>query len=226
MTVENKDTLSRFVSIYLDGVLSGVKRYVESDMFDQTNAETIKLGSNSCGLDIYSIRVYDKALSAEEILNNYIADTIDTSTKLQLAADNNVLDDNGNISYDAVKSQAKIPIITFTGAMPTYKGDKKKNSVRMKFEDPNNPDLNFDELLEQIDVQGTSSQYYPRRNYKIKTKTEYDEDGKDRVHIFLNRGPFAADYNADISGVAMSPYVLYTGQYNAELTYYADKAGT
>ena len=74
-------------------------------------------------------------------------------------------------------------------------------------------------------VQGTSSEFYPRRNYKIKTKTEYDEDGKDRVHIFLNRGPFAADYNADMAGVAMSPYVLYTGSYNSELAYFADKAG-
>ena len=75
-------------------------------------------------------------------------------------------------------------------------------------------------------VQGTSSEFYPRRNYKMKTKTSYDEDGKSRVHIFLNRGPFAADYNADMAGVAMSPFILYTGQYNSELTYYADKAGT
>lgn len=75
-------------------------------------------------------------------------------------------------------------------------------------------------------VQGTSSEFYPRRNYKIKTKTEYDEDGEERVHIFLNRGPFAADYNADMAGVTMSPFVLYTGQYNGELTYFEDKAGT
>ena len=74
-------------------------------------------------------------------------------------------------------------------------------------------------------VQGTSSEFYPRRNYKIKTKTSYDDDGEDRVHIFLNRGPFAADYNADMAGVAMSPYVLYTGSYNSDLAYYADKAG-
>ena len=42
----------------------------------------------------------------------------------------------------------------------------------------------------ELVVQGTSSEFYPRRNYKIKTKTEYDSDKKERVHIFLNKGPF------------------------------------
>jgi hypothetical protein len=46
-------------------------------------------------------------------------------------------------------------------------------------------------------VQGTSSEYYPRRNYKIKTKTEYDTDEVERIHIFLNRGPFAEQYRDD-----------------------------
>ncbi len=50
-------------------------------------------------------------------------------------------------------------------------------------------------------VQGTSSEFYPRRNYKLKTKTKYDEDGSNRVHIFLNRGPFAEDYAADMFGL-------------------------
>ena len=46
----------------------------------------------------------------------------------------------------------------------------------------------------ELVVQGTSSEYYPRRNYKIKTKTDYDADEQERVHIFLNRGPYTEDY--------------------------------
>lgn len=49
----------------------------------------------------------------------------------------------------------------------------------------------------ELVVQGTSSEYYPRRNYKIKTKTEYDSDGEERIHIFLNKGPFEEDYKTD-----------------------------
>ena len=49
----------------------------------------------------------------------------------------------------------------------------------------------------ELVVQGTSSEYYPRRNYKIKTKTEFDADKVERVHIFLNKGPFEEDYKKD-----------------------------
>ena len=75
-------------------------------------------------------------------------------------------------------------------------------------------------------VQGTSSEFYPRRNYKLKTKTTYDDDEASRVHIFLNRGPFAADYNADVAGLKQSKYVISNDAYDANQTYYVDKNGT
>jgi len=40
-------------------------------------------------------------------------------------------------------------------------------------------------------VQGTSSEFYPRRNYKLKTKND------NGVNIHLNRGPFEAEYSID-----------------------------
>lgn len=43
-------------------------------------------------------------------------------------------------------------------------------------------------------VQGTSSEFYPRRNYKIKTKTKLDSDKTERVHIWIMGGPYAAEY--------------------------------
>ena len=75
-------------------------------------------------------------------------------------------------------------------------------------------------------VQGTSSEFYPRRNYKLKTKTDYDSDKKDRVHIFLNRGPFAADYEADQIGLAQDKFILSTTGFDPTETYYSDAEGT
>ena len=49
----------------------------------------------------------------------------------------------------------------------------------------------------EMAVQGTSSQFYPRRNYKIKTQTKFDADEQKRTHIYLNRGPFLNDFLAD-----------------------------
>ena len=168
ITVEHSETTSRFVSIYLDGILSGVHRYATTDIFSQDNPLNISLGSSLCGLDLYTVRVYDKALSTPSVLTNYIADQTVPTTRLQLLTDNDILDENGKVSYDRVKALGQIPIITFTGPMPTYKGDKKKKTTRMKFEDPAHPEMNFDVLLDQIDVQGTSSQFYIRKNWKVK----------------------------------------------------------
>lgn len=44
-----------------------------------------------------------------------------------------------------------------------------------------------------LGVQGTSSEFYPRRNYKAKTKGT-DEAGKDCIYMYMNRGPFAELY--------------------------------
>ena len=44
----------------------------------------------------------------------------------------------------------------------------------------------FDEGMEEFEVGGSE--------LITSTKTEYDVDGKERVHIFLNKGPFAEEY--------------------------------
>lgn len=69
-----------------------------------------------------------------------------------------------------------------------------------------------------FEVQGTSSEFYPRRNYKVKTKVEGNFNWKDNseldpedqneelggayteeeaLNLFMNRGPFAEDFAAD-----------------------------
>ena len=170
-SIERKAEGTRFVSIYLDGVLSGVTQYSENDNFQQTNAVNISLGSEYCGLDLYTVRIYNCGLTAQNMIDNYIADMNDPLQKIELFTDNDIYDDyTGLLSYSKLKE--KIPTVTFIGKMPTYKGDKKKKSVRMIFEHPTHPELNFDEILAQIDVQGTSSAGYVRKNWKIKTNDE------------------------------------------------------
>ena len=51
-----------------------------------------------------------------------------------------------------------------------------------------------------MSVQGTSSEFYPRRNYKAKTKNlddPYNKDSSKTVHMYMNRGPFAQKYIED-----------------------------
>ena len=165
----NNDTSDRFVSCYLDGVLSSVYKYIATDSFNSNKLLTI--GDPGCTIDLYTIRVYDRALTAKEILDNYIADTTDVGKKLTVYTDNDIYNAEGKLDYEKVKT--KIPTITFTGQMPTFKGDKRV--VSMDFVNPFDHSKDFSTVYGGpidvlIDVQGTSSQYYVRKNWKIKLK--------------------------------------------------------
>lgn len=144
----------RLLSVYLNGVLSGVKQYPENDNFQQSNPLYIEIGSPYCSIDLYSIRSYSMNLTSEEIRDNYIADITDITNKLALAEDNDIYDIYGNLSFD--KLQSKIPILIVIGDLPTYKGDKKK--VTVSYTDPFNSSFNYEDSA-TIDVQGTSSQW-------------------------------------------------------------------
>lgn len=51
----------------------------------------------------------------------------------------------------------------------------------------------------ELKIQGTSSEFYPRRNYKAKTKNfdPADETKTKNVQMYMNRGPFAQQYVED-----------------------------
>ena len=55
--------------------------------------------------------------------------------------------------------------------LPQYKGDKK--TVSGSYTDPIHPERCFTFTGAQFDVQGTSSQYYERKNYKAKFKSGF-----------------------------------------------------
>lgn len=72
---------NRIVSVYVNGILSGLARYTTGDVFIQSRPVSITAGTNSCTLDIYNVRVYESSLSNMEALHNYIYDTINPSKK-------------------------------------------------------------------------------------------------------------------------------------------------
>lgn len=156
----------RMMSVYLNGVLTQTQQYVETDDFQQTNPVTIRVGSPYCAVDLYTIRSYDTALNYEELLNNYICDIVDVVERSEVYHANDIYDVDETVSYEKVKE--RIPVATIIGPLPTYKGDKK--SVTVKYENLEDESLNF-ELPCTIDVQGTSSQGYIRKNYKWKFKS-------------------------------------------------------
>lgn len=164
---------NRFMYLFLNGKMSGVVQYDTSDYFVQNPAVGITFGHPSCELNVYNIRIYDNVLSFRQMVNNYIADMDDTTVMFEKLEANNILnDDASETDIDYEKAVQRIPCITFIGELPKFKGDKKKNT-KIIYEDRQHPEFSFTLDKAQNDVQGTSSQYYPRKNWKFKALVEF-----------------------------------------------------
>ncbi len=165
--VAEKKSENRLLLCYINGIMSGAVQYPEDDDFSQGTSVGITVGSNDCTTDIYNIRVYDNSLSRHQILDNWIADTQNTDEKLARYARNDVYDAYGQVVISKLPTDLPYMVIRAT-ELPQFKGDKKTCSGY--FTDPTNSERSFSFTGAQIDVQGTSSQYYYRKNYKLKFK--------------------------------------------------------
>lgn len=160
----------RRIYCYINGVMSGVVQYPADDDFSQVIPADITIGSSKCTMDLYCIRVYDNDLTAQQMEDNWIADTQDGGLLLDRYNRNNVRDAYGNVVISQLPSDLPYLILE-CAELPQYKGDKKTCSG--SYTDPLHPSKSFTFEGAQIDVQGTSSQYYERKNYKIKFKNGF-----------------------------------------------------
>ena len=178
--------IEKYVYIYVDGVLSAAYPITPGQTGMSCKASAIEINSEYCDVDIYNIRIYETALDYNGIVTNWIGD----SSTLQIMSEKYVRNNltigsgiNTTLDYEKVKQSGLIPVMVLTtygegiggvdDLLPYKKGDKRMCGVR--YYDPQNLSKNFHAYNCELDVQGTSSQGYPRRNYKLKTK-QYDKN--------------------------------------------------
>lgn len=160
--------LNRLIYVYVDGILSGAIRYPENDNFAQSPAVGLTIGAESSGIDVYRIRLYTKGLTRREVLDNYIADRPLLSDRVDLAQRNDIFD----LAEDIVIS--KLPptlpyMVIQCPELPQYKGDKK--TCRVEYINLADTARGFTAENVQIDVQGTSSAGYKKKNWKLKFRS-------------------------------------------------------
>ena len=161
-------SLHRFVYIYVNGVMCSVVQYPENDDFAQAEPIEISVGSESCGLDLYSLRMYNKGFTRHEQLNNYICDRPTLAERIEAAKRNDVLDENDQVSIAHLPMSLPYMILECE-ELPQFKGDKKKNKS-VTYVEPLHPERSYTATGVQLDVQGTSSAGYPVKNYKVSFK--------------------------------------------------------
>lgn len=191
--------------IYIDGILAGAMNYANADSFLSTKFLQF-MGSPSVTILLKQIRCYSRALSSNEILNNYILYRSTTQELISTYDRNNILDNNGHPSYERLS--AYTPIIIITGdveKLMNFDRTNKGTYVKMeKIEIINNfdPTKNLTIVDASMRCQGTSSMDYPKKNFRFYTQKDsadstvnnyttrvYDYQGnelfgKDRVYAF------------------------------------------
>lgn len=175
--------------IYIDGILSRASTYSGLESFTWNDVLTI--GSEKCTTDIYSIRIYNTALSYKEIVNNWIADTRNPVLKMKRYDLNNIYDNNV-VTPTSIPLQLGLPYLIVEGDRLS---PSKSTSVTIsgEFVDNEDPSKNFTFQECTMTVQGTSSEGYYRKNYDLKFPKGFtlsDGTHSDGYKIFDNSIPF------------------------------------
>ena len=193
----DKQNENRLILIYINGIMSRAIQYASGERFSQMNPVNITIGSNDCGIDVYAIRVYDNNLTREQVLDNWIADTQIAQVMLQRYAHNDVYDEYGEVGISKLPGDLPYMIIN-AEELPQYKGDKK--TVTGSYTDPVDPSKSFTFEGCSINVQGTSSAPYYRKNYDMQFKSGFQTSSGTQStyalrtgHIPFNRFVLKAD---------------------------------
>ena len=217
--VVQKRSEYRLLLVYINGILSGAVQYPSDDDFSQSSPVGISIGSNSCTTDVYCIRVYDNDLTRFQVLDNWIADTQVGLTKKERYNRNKVFDDYSQIVIDQLPQD--LPYLILEAAvLPQHKGDKK--TVSGRYVDPVTPGNSFTFTEAQADVQGTSSQYYARKNYKIKFKGGFTKNGSTSPSYQLRPDSVPTDtftFKADVASSEGANNVELVRLYNEACPY-------
>lgn len=156
--------LKRMIYVFVDGIMCGAIQYPEDDDFSQNPAAGITIGAESSGIDIYRIALYTKGLTRQEILSNYVADRPTLAARIAAHQRNDVLDLSDEIVIP--KLPATLPYMVISGPeLPEEKG--KPKPCEISYVDPADPSRSFTATGAEIDVQGTSSAGYRKKNFLI-----------------------------------------------------------
>lgn len=205
----------RLLLMYINGIMSGAVQYPDNDDFSQTEPVGLSIGSSDCTTDIYCIRVYDNDLTRCQVLDNWIADTQVGTLKKERYERNNIYDDYGRITISTLNKNLPYLVLECP-VLPQFKGDKK--TCGGYYVDPVHPERSFSFKDAQIDVQGTSSQYYKVKNYKIKFKSGFILTDGTTVEVYAMNGNAIPvntfTYKADVASSEGANNVVLAQLYN------------
>ncbi|MDE7345438.1 MAG: hypothetical protein K2N48_01710, partial [Muribaculaceae bacterium] len=181
------------VFMYVNGILSGAANYAVNDNFMTSKMVTIA-SSSDVEIALRHIRFYDSALTANQILNNYILYRESSEKFLKVYNRNNIYEE-GSTEFSTDILSGQLPVMIITGNIPALEAttDKKLQiEVDVEYINLQDPTRSFKIEDGVMTPQGTSSMSYPKKNFRLYTQKKdstilYDADGKvvgDKLYAF------------------------------------------
>ena len=177
-------TYKGLVFIYVNGILSGAVNYGSADNFTSTKQLTF-IGTEDAQVELRAMRFYDTALSADNVLNNYVIYR-DTLNEMMEVYYRNEIYAEGTQSFSPDAMLHRLPVMVITGDIPTLEAATSTSTqilVDIDYTNEQDPTKNFKMKNAALRIQGTSSLAYPRKNFRFYTQKEestlvYDANGK------------------------------------------------
>ena len=162
---------NRLMQLYVNGNRTGADLYDTAFNFQQDTPQEITLDSTGADVEIRGIRVYNRALSDDEELENAMVDADGTDTMMALYEENDILGDTGDVDLDKLLAQGKgvLRIVRQNKLDDVYAENNKKTDflADIYYYSPLGREYDFILTSCYIRIQGTSSTKYPSKNIRI-----------------------------------------------------------
>lgn len=170
LVISTKDN-NRLMELYVNGNRTGADIYDTNFNFQQDNPQDIVIDSAGADVEIRSIRIYNRAVSDDEELENRIVDAETSDRMLSLYDENNILGDTGKVDIDKIRAKGKgvLRIVRPNKLDDVYAENNKKTDFKsdIYFYSPYGKEYDFVLKDCNIRIQGTSSTKYPSKNIRI-----------------------------------------------------------
>ena len=180
-----------YIRIFINGTQNREFNYADNDGFVASGATAgpgITIGSDDADVDIYSIKIFKRALGQSDIRQDYLSMLDTTAEKQEYLDKNAIVGDDGTISYE--KTKVKYNTILVEGArMPDLQyPDKVKSGMTITFIKPGDKAHSGVASNMGMKGQGSSSKLKGHWNQQPVWNTDskfVTEDGVDHGQEFL-----------------------------------------
>lgn len=180
----SEGTINRRLSfIYTNGIVSRAEQWASTDNYN-SDKEIAFYATNEVEISLKSIKIYNTALSSDNMLNNFILYR-DIISEMMEVYDRNDVYEEGTTTFSPDKMRNRLPVMIVTGDIPILENTSDKDEqivVDIEYYNTQDPSKSFTMKNAAMRPQGTSSMGYPKKNFRIYTQkvanTElYDSNG-------------------------------------------------